>query len=755
MQTARAPAPMSLMDAPDGITASIPRLADLVADDWTQEGLPPMPPMPAAAREIFMAASSSSKGIKGGDDGVAASAGAGELTGPSHAVTRAHGMVHQGSSDSIVSSSSGMGANNPLDRQDLQVPGTAPPQQEAAAPISVSDFLYLAEVRFLDEESNRRNTSFGGMEDTGTTGVPTTMEQCLTLMCLLEPEASTLEFGCEQLRETIAEKKRTLATMEDVLSSVNPPIFRQLQVATGDELSDMQAALRNLKLQCKLVTKSDWLLWRSKLEHTTRARLDENRRLLAEDKDAIGRNVGLVRDTAAMLRAATGKAQERLAARRATVANLQGSVGRLRSDIDAATAKEVDARQRLEDQRVRAGILAEREQSLLEEKARLQAAIAETRRSCEQAGGGHAAAGPVPGPIDLSQRGSPAIAAAEADAARALDDLEMLSAVQGLQLVPAPAARPHAYSAGCGFIAASSCREEGRESMSSGSSGPSSVVELVLRCPLPCLSIRISVGNAVVPSNASEEDAAPAHVSAKMLLAPWGEGQHKGISDQLPIILDTLQVNPGRAAELTAAFAPGKESSVPPPTVIDEWFAGDVTTVRLHIQTAVLSAESARLLLQDVADARRSFPLLAASQYCPRTAGCGGALTLTFIDFHSESKLRITLGLEQWSHDETRSRVVLAQPGYPFSRFSCQAEIIYRGLLAASTAGQDEMAFLGHPHEETGRLRPSWWEGKEWFTEEAIVNIVEQTAPGFGYLPRICSRLSTFMTHDSFIGSDT
>lgn len=154
--------------------------------------------------------------------------------------------------------------------------------------ISVEDFLYLAEIRFLDNISTRRRTTMGGGER-GNAVVPVnewSLEQKLIATSVLIPELEAIEKASALILANIEQVKQQTAEIEKQIELKNPQIFKYLKYGStsrakngygheqteqtepnqlktdyeyNQELkSETQTKLRGLKIHSRLEAKDQW-----------------------------------------------------------------------------------------------------------------------------------------------------------------------------------------------------------------------------------------------------------------------------------------------------------------------------------------------------------------------------------------------------------------------------------------------------------------------------------------------------------------
>ncbi|GAQ79333.1 hypothetical protein KFL_000280380 [Klebsormidium nitens] len=267
-----------------------------------------------------------------------------------------------------------------------------------AGRISFAEFLYKVEIRFFDNRN--RASMFGQQTPTADLAPPEGLADCLKVVCFNQPQTTILDFGCGELRESIAAKKASVAHFEAKLQDMCPAIFHAVQTAAGPERAALLKKLKDLKQRCRLEARRQWLEWRLRLEENTSERLQENERNLMEDLAAVQQKRQQlhalrqdVRNFQAEIEANIQRAEDELQAAREREEETRGIKVRLAEEVRRQQAEmEEREQQAREAERYRESMAAQREsaeaehQRLLERLRLLDASCAEARAALISSG---------------------------------------------------------------------------------------------------------------------------------------------------------------------------------------------------------------------------------------------------------------------------------------------------------------------------------------------------------------------------------
>eukprot|EP00963_Diacronema_lutheri_P004817 scaffold360_cov374-Pavlova_lutheri.AAC.34 len=158
-------------------------------------------------------------------------------------------------------------------------------------PITFKDFLDEADISFLDQL--RRATSIG-FADIEKAKAPETMKECLATISLISPDVLQHEQFIAELDQALKETKHQSNDMEDALNAMNPALFREIQMATGENLDQLKHKVQGYKRLCRMAANLAWKEWRRIVESRVSSALVKNLSFLQADTE-------FLEDTAAHL----------------------------------------------------------------------------------------------------------------------------------------------------------------------------------------------------------------------------------------------------------------------------------------------------------------------------------------------------------------------------------------------------------------------------------------------------------------------
>lgn len=159
-------------------------------------------------------------------------------------------------------------------------------QEEKSIRFTFKDFLHNANLRFLDDLSNRRQreTSFGDST------LPEPADRTLADKLRAEISAKTtlreVDLGCEGLEKATVSTQERAQDSEKKLEKERPYVFARLdgpQHLAKDELSELQMELRRLKNFCRLLARRQWYEWRAGFEASISQKLAAQNKILSAD----------------------------------------------------------------------------------------------------------------------------------------------------------------------------------------------------------------------------------------------------------------------------------------------------------------------------------------------------------------------------------------------------------------------------------------------------------------------------------------
>eukprot|EP01135_Chromosphaera_perkinsii_P005657 Nk52_evm28s356 gene=Nk52_evmTU28s356 len=147
--------------------------------------------------------------------------------------------------------------------------------------IDFAEFLYLANVRFLDNLSSKRRTTML------TASKPISLDNTLNrilLNSIMTPELEMFQWACETLVDTTQLLKESICMIENEMNANNPSVFSGLKNGNSETKSVLEQQLRTVKNYGRLQAKMKWYEWRVKLETAIHSCLEEERSYLSADE---------------------------------------------------------------------------------------------------------------------------------------------------------------------------------------------------------------------------------------------------------------------------------------------------------------------------------------------------------------------------------------------------------------------------------------------------------------------------------------
>eukprot|EP01134_Creolimax_fragrantissima_P003102 CFRG3102T1 len=152
-------------------------------------------------------------------------------------------------------------------------------------PISVHDFLSLAQTHFMDNLVTRRRTTMLA----GKLVNIQTFTDKLRVACTLEPKLTLLEQNCSMLDRMTEETRAKIQAQEKKLDIRNPTIFQALRDAGGEDRASMRQILGEVKQFSRLEARKMWASWRLQAENRLAVMLEQKVAHLEQERHDWGR----------------------------------------------------------------------------------------------------------------------------------------------------------------------------------------------------------------------------------------------------------------------------------------------------------------------------------------------------------------------------------------------------------------------------------------------------------------------------------
>lgn len=165
--------------------------------------------------------------------------------------------------------------------------------EEIRNSMTFSQFLFLSQVRFLDNLSSKRRTTMAMMAPK-----PKTLVDKVRVGSAMLPELEAMEDACEYLSKITEESKERVKQLEVETDARNPRLFHLLQEADEAQMAELQRNMAKLKGDARNEAKYRWHVWRAKFETNLQQQLQEEYDALSADRTQLDRlNSVLVRAT--------------------------------------------------------------------------------------------------------------------------------------------------------------------------------------------------------------------------------------------------------------------------------------------------------------------------------------------------------------------------------------------------------------------------------------------------------------------------
>ncbi|KAF2070252.1 hypothetical protein CYY_008435 [Polysphondylium violaceum] len=187
-------------------------------------------------------------------------------------------------------------------QQQVELPPNPSPSNTIKV-ISFNDFLYLANIRFLDDVSMKsKRSSLMGLnvannDDYDQNASREKFEKYLINAYCHYRHYSVVKKGYDDLNEQIAKINEDNKIQENYLTANNPSIFQEIQVATKNDLLAKQHLLKKIKNMDKLKTQTTFYKWRNDLERFISNEMKNSIAELSSDCETMAERIQFMKNT--------------------------------------------------------------------------------------------------------------------------------------------------------------------------------------------------------------------------------------------------------------------------------------------------------------------------------------------------------------------------------------------------------------------------------------------------------------------------
>jgi kinetochore protein Spc7/SPC105 len=141
--------------------------------------------------------------------------------------------------------------------------------------ISLSDFLDLTRIRFMDLSTSKRRATVApaAFHDMDVDETPETLDRYVVAGACVLPEYELYSHACHEMKRYISSGREAVRTIEANVEEENPLLFSEYLTAPPDQRAVMDNQFKNLKTNARLEARGEWYTWRSTLLGTLKAGL--------------------------------------------------------------------------------------------------------------------------------------------------------------------------------------------------------------------------------------------------------------------------------------------------------------------------------------------------------------------------------------------------------------------------------------------------------------------------------------------------
>lgn len=164
--------------------------------------------------------------------------------------------------------------------------------------IHLQHFLNMTSIRFMElTTTKRRHTVMPSARKGSLSGdikEDLSFEKCVTAGACTIPMLELFQHSCRELKKYISEGRRIVREIESETFQENPPLFHEYINATPEFKALMDNQFKNVKTHAKLLSKSGWYEWRTKLQEGLREGLVKTAEGMAADEKALDKQQKLL-----------------------------------------------------------------------------------------------------------------------------------------------------------------------------------------------------------------------------------------------------------------------------------------------------------------------------------------------------------------------------------------------------------------------------------------------------------------------------
>ncbi|KAJ7380404.1 protein localization to kinetochore [Desmophyllum pertusum] len=175
--------------------------------------------------------------------------------------------------------------------EDANVTEVEEMQNSTQSPITLKEFLDIAEIAFITEVNMRRSIAPSNAVE-----APQTPKDMIISSLVSKPKATGYEEAIPVIESQITVMKEKVEQQEMELNVSNPRVFMEAQSASKEELLVMQSKVRRLRSVCEKTTKREWKEGKGQLNKKILTKITENHQALAGDVHTVEESLAMVDD---------------------------------------------------------------------------------------------------------------------------------------------------------------------------------------------------------------------------------------------------------------------------------------------------------------------------------------------------------------------------------------------------------------------------------------------------------------------------
>ncbi|KAF2625867.1 Spc7-domain-containing protein [Macroventuria anomochaeta] len=141
--------------------------------------------------------------------------------------------------------------------------------------ISLSDFLSLTKISFMDVSASKRRATVApaAFRDMDVDETPETLDRYVVAGACTVPEYELYSHACHEMKRYISSGREAVRQIEANVEDDNPLLFSEYLTAPPDQRTIMDNQFKNLRTNARLEARGEWYTWRSTLLGTLKASL--------------------------------------------------------------------------------------------------------------------------------------------------------------------------------------------------------------------------------------------------------------------------------------------------------------------------------------------------------------------------------------------------------------------------------------------------------------------------------------------------